>query len=131
MYIILVILVFGVLIFVYELGYFVLVKLNGVKVDKFFIGMGFFIFFFKGKEIIYFIGLFLIGGYVSMMGEEEVVDDVRSFLVKFFFRRISIIIVGVVMNYILVICIFIVIIYYLGFIINIFVSGINEGLLVY
>ncbi|MBA8981411.1 membrane-associated protease RseP (regulator of RpoE activity) [Clostridium saccharobutylicum] len=46
MYIILAILAFGVLIFIHELGHFTLAKINGVKVDKFSIGMGPSIFFF-------------------------------------------------------------------------------------
>ncbi|OOM13703.1 M50 family metallopeptidase [Clostridium saccharobutylicum] len=127
MYIILAILAFGVLIFVHELGHFTLAKLNGVKVDKFSIGMGPSIFSFKGKETIYSIGLLPIGGYVSMMGEEEAVDDVRSFSAKSPLRRISIIIAGVVMNYILAICIFTATTYHSGSITNTFASGINEG----
>ena len=84
MYIILAILAFGVLIFVHELGHFALAKINGVRVEEFSIGMGPKIFSKQGKETKYSIGLFPIGGYVSMMGEEQAVDDERSFSEKSF-----------------------------------------------
>ncbi|WP_455794490.1 RIP metalloprotease RseP [Clostridium butyricum] len=106
MYIILAILAFGVLIFVHELGHFALAKINGVRVEEFSIGMGPKIFSKQGKETKYSIGLFPIGGYVSMMGEEQAVDDERSFSAKSPLRRITIIVAGVCMNYILAICIF-------------------------
>lgn len=106
MYIILAILAFGLLVFVHELGHFTLAKINGVKVEEFAIGMGPKIFSKQGKETRYSIRLFPIGGYVSMMGEEEAVDDERSFSTKSPLRRITIIVAGVCMNYILAICIF-------------------------
>ncbi|WP_294371518.1 RIP metalloprotease RseP [uncultured Clostridium sp.] len=106
MYIILAILAFAVLIFVHELGHFTLAKINGVKVEEFSIGMGPKIFSKQGKETKYSLGLFPIGGYVSMMGEDEAVDDERSFSMKSPLRRITIIVAGVFMNYVLAICIF-------------------------
>ena len=105
MYIILAILAFGLLILVHELGHFTLAKLNGVKVEEFSIGMGPRIFSKKGKETYYSLSLFPIGGYVKMMGEDGEVDDERSFSAKSPLRRISIIIAGVFMNYILAIII--------------------------
>ena len=106
MYIILAILAFGVLIFVHELGHFTLAKINGVRVEEFSIGMGPKIFSKQGKETKYSLGLFPTGGYVSMMGEEQAVEDERSFSTKSPLRRITIIVAGVCMNYILAICIF-------------------------
>jgi regulator of sigma E protease len=106
MYIILAILAFGVLIIVHELGHFTLAKLNGVRVEEFSIGMGPKLFSKQGKETKYSLRLFPIGGYVKMMGEEESVDDERSFSAKSPLRRISIIIAGVFMNYVLAIVIF-------------------------
>ncbi|SFC73676.1 M50 family metallopeptidase [Clostridium uliginosum] len=106
MYIVLAILAFGVLIIVHEFGHFALAKLNGVKVDEFSIGMGPKILSRQGKETKYSLGIFPIGGYVKMMGEEEDVEDERSFSAKSPLRRISIIIAGAIMNYILAIIIF-------------------------
>jgi len=115
MYIIMAILAFGVLIIVHELGHFTLAKLNGVRVEEFSIGMGPKIFSKQGKETKYSLALFPIGGYVKMMGEEESVSDERSFSSKSPLRRISIIIAGVIMNYVLAIVIFTTIIYNFGY----------------
>ena len=105
-YIIMAILAFGILIIVHELGHFTLAKLNGVRVEEFSIGMGPNVFSKQGKETKYSLRLFPIGGYVKMMGEEESVEDERSFSAKSPLRRISIIIAGVFMNYVLAILIF-------------------------
>ncbi|AWK51365.1 RIP metalloprotease RseP [Clostridium beijerinckii] len=115
MYIIMAILAFGVLIIVHELGHFTLAKLNGVRVEEFSIGMGPKIFSKQGKETKYSWRLFPIGGYVKMMGEEEAVEDERSFSAKSPLRRISIIIAGVIMNYVLAIIIFTAIIHNFGY----------------
>ncbi|OOM76909.1 M50 family metallopeptidase [Clostridium sp. BL-8] len=115
MYIILAILAFGVLIIVHELGHFTLAKLNGVRVEEFSIGMGPKILSKQGKETKYSLGIFPVGGYVKMMGEEETVQDERSFSAKPPLRRISIIIAGVVMNYLLAIVIFTTITYNFGY----------------
>ena len=114
-YIIMAILAFGVLVIVHELGHFTLAKLNGVRVEEFSIGMGPNIFSKQGKETKYSLRLFPIGGYVKMMGEEEAVEDERSFSAKSPLRRISIIIAGVIMNYLLAIAIFTTITYNFGY----------------
>ncbi|MBE6062191.1 MAG: RIP metalloprotease RseP [Clostridium butyricum] len=106
MYIILAILAFGILIFVHELGHFTLAKINGVKVEEFSIGMGPKIICKQYKETKYSLGILPIGGYVKMLGEEEESDDPDSFSSKSPLRRITIIVAGVIMNYILAICIF-------------------------
>ena len=94
MYIIYALLGFSLLIIVHELGHFVMAKVNGIKVEEFAIGMGPKILSTQGKETKYSIGLFPIGGYVKMMGEEEEVQDERSFSSKSPIRRISVIIAG-------------------------------------
>lgn len=106
MYIIMAILGFSLLIIVHELGHFIMAKANGIKVEEFSIGMGPEIFSKKGKETQYSLRLFPIGGYVKMLGEEEVSDDERSFSSKSPLRRISVIIAGVVMNVIFAILAF-------------------------
>ena len=126
-YIIMAILAFGILIIVHELGHFTLAKLNGIRVEEFSIGMGPNIFFKQGKETKYSLRLFPIGGYVKMMGEEEAVEDERSFSAKSPQRRISVIIAGVIMNYILAIIIFTAFIYHTGIIQSITANEVNEG----
>lgn len=106
MYIIYALLGFSLLIIVHELGHFIMAKVNGIKVEEFAIGMGPKIFSTEGKETKYSIGLFPIGGYVKMMGEEEAVYDERSFSSKSPLRRISVIIAGAFMNFLLAIIIF-------------------------
>ncbi|MGL4774398.1 MAG: RIP metalloprotease RseP [Clostridium sp.] len=106
MYIIWAILAFGLLIIVHELGHFIMAKVNGVYVEEFSIGMGPKIFTYKGKETAYSLGIFPIGGYVKMLGEEENVDDDRSLSSKSPIRRISIVVAGAIMNFLLAIVIF-------------------------
>lgn len=96
---------FGLLIIVHEFGHFVVAKLNGVKVVEFSIGMGPKIFKYQGKETRYSLSLFPVGGYVQMLGEDEAVEDERSFSSKSPLRRISIILAGAFMNFVLAIVI--------------------------
>lgn len=109
MYIIFAILAFSLLIIVHELGHFVMAKVNGIKVEEFAIGMGPKIFSIQGKETKYSIGILPIGGYVKMLGEEEDVEDDRSFSSKSPLRRISVILAGAIMNFLLALIIFTVI----------------------
>ncbi len=71
LYILLAIFIFGILIFIHELGHFIVARLCGVKVLEFAIGMGPQIFGWKSKKsgIKYALRLFPIGGFVSMLGE--------------------------------------------------------------
>ena len=63
--------IFGILIFIHELGHFIVARLCGVKVLEFAIGMGPQIFGWKSKKsgVKYALRLFPIGGFVSMLGE--------------------------------------------------------------
>ncbi len=65
------ILIFGFLIFIHELGHFIVARLCGVKVLEFAIGMGPKIFSVKSKKsgTAYSLRWIPIGGYVSMLGE--------------------------------------------------------------
>lgn len=69
MTIVLVILLFGLLIFVHELGHFIVAKLCGVKVEQFTIGFGPAILKKQIGETLYAIRLLPIGGAVMMKGE--------------------------------------------------------------
>ena len=97
------IIVLGVLIFVHELGHFLLAKLFGVGVEKFSLGFGKKILGFKKGETEYLISAFPLGGYVKMVGEggdvelsEE--DKARSFAAKPPIQRIAIVAAGPVFN---------------------------------
>ena len=71
LYILLALFIFGILIFIHELGHFIAARLCGVKVLEFAIGMGPRIFSWKGKKsgTQYALRLFPIGGFVNMLGE--------------------------------------------------------------
>ena len=71
LYIVYAILVFGLLIFIHELGHFIVARLCGVKVLEFAIGMGPKLFSWKGKKTgtCYALRLLPIGGFVNMLGE--------------------------------------------------------------
>ncbi|MEQ8197526.1 MAG: RIP metalloprotease RseP [Clostridiaceae bacterium] len=112
MYIVLSILAFSVLIFVHELGHFIMAKLNDVKVEEFSIGFGPRIAGIKIGETDYCIRLLPFGGRVAMLGEngeenaDTVTDSARSLNSKHPLRKISIIVAGVFMNYLLAVVIF-------------------------
>jgi regulator of sigma E protease len=71
LYILFAILIFGLLIFIHELGHFIVARLCGVKILEFAIGMGPKLFSWKGKRhgTVYALRLFPIGGFVNMLGE--------------------------------------------------------------
>jgi len=102
------ILVFGLLVFVHELGHFLMARFNGVHVYEFAIGMGKKVFSYQGKETIYSLRLFPIGGFVNMMGEDEESDDPGSFSSKKPIQRFSVLFAGPFMNFLLALLIFII-----------------------
>lgn len=73
MSILLFILVLGVLIFVHELGHFLVAKKSGIRVDEFAIGFPPRIFSFTKKGTRYALNLIPFGGYVKIYGENP--DD--------------------------------------------------------
>ena len=79
LYIILAILMFGILIALHELGHFLAAKALGVRVNEFAIGMGPQLLHKQGKETVYSLRLFPIGGFCAMEGEDENSDDPKAF----------------------------------------------------
>ncbi len=64
----------GMVIFVHELGHFVVAKLCGVKCEKFYLGFdiaGWKLAKFRWGETEYGIGILPFGGYVKMLGQED------------------------------------------------------------
>ena len=72
MYILLALLIFGILIFIHELGHFLMARLCGVEILEFAIGMGPKLVSWKSKKsgTRYSLRLLPIGGFVSMLGED-------------------------------------------------------------
>ena len=75
---ILAIVVFGLLIFVHELGHFIVAKLSDITVLQFTIGFGPAIFKKQVGETLYAIRLLPLGGAVMMQGEED--EDTEKLL---------------------------------------------------
>jgi len=99
LYIILAILIFGVLIFVHELGHFLTAKLFGVRVNEFSMCMGPAIFKKTVGETTYSLRCIPIGGYCAMEGEDEDSEDPRAFTSKPAWQRAIILVAGAAMNF--------------------------------
>jgi regulator of sigma E protease len=93
--------VLGVLVFVHELGHFVVARMLGVRVITFCIGMGPKLLKLRRGETEYAIALLPIGGYVKMAGEnpdEPQTGAADEFLSRPKWDRFRILIAGPVMN---------------------------------
>lgn len=95
------IILFGIIIFVHELGHFLIAKLVGVKVNEFSLGMGPKIIQFQKGETKYSWRWLPIGGYCAMEGEDDDSKDPNAFSSKSIFSRIAVVIAGVIMNFLL------------------------------
>lgn len=100
--ILVIILVFGIIIMIHELGHFLMCKWTGIGVSEFSIGMGPCIFKTKRGDTQYSIRCLPIGGYCMMLGEdEEDCKDERAFSNKPIWSRIAVIAAGPLFNFIL------------------------------
>ncbi len=90
-----------VLIIPHEWGHLIVAKLCGVKVNEFSIGMGPLLFKRQKGETQYSVRLLPLGGYCALEGEEEAVDDPRSYSSKTPLQKIAILLAGVTMNIII------------------------------
>ena len=83
----------GILVFVHELGHFIVARLNRVKVEKFSFGFGPKLLSWTIGETEYRISLIPLGGYVKMLGEnpdeasDEELLDTRSFKQKHWWQK--------------------------------------------
>ena len=116
MTIFLVILLFVILIFPHELGHFVAAKLCGVQVNEFAFGMGPVILKKQGKETLYSIRAFPVGGFCAMEGEdtEEATENPRAFNNKSWWKKIIILVAGAAMNIIIAFLVMIFAAVYMG-----------------
>lgn len=100
------IVVFTLLVVIHEFGHFIMARLSGVKVEEFAIGMGPKIYGYQGKETLYSIRAFPLGGFCKMLGEDESNQDPRAFNNKPVINRIATIAFGPIMNFILAVLAF-------------------------
>jgi regulator of sigma E protease len=104
MTIILFLVVLAVLIFVHELGHFLVAKKSGIRVDEFAIGFPPKIISWVKGETKYILNLIPFGGYVKIFGEdpnEESIsgeDSARSFTNAKKWKQVSVLVAGVFFN---------------------------------
>ena len=85
------IIILGLLVFVHELGHFVMAKRAGMKVEEFGFGFPPRLFSIKKAETTYSINLIPLGGFVKIVGEDGTdTTDPQSFGNKSFWRRFSV-----------------------------------------
>ena len=103
---------FSGLIFVHELGHFILAKWNGVRVYVFSLGMGPYLFSFTWNGTVYALSMIPIGGYVIMMGQDDMNanlasnKDTSDYRNKRPGQKAAILAAGAAFNLIFTICVF-------------------------
>lgn len=100
MTIVIAILFFGFLIFIHELGHYITARIFNVGINEFALGMGPKIISKTSKKtgIVYSLRLLPIGGFVSMVGEDEESEDKNALGNKPVWQRMIIVAAGAVMN---------------------------------
>lgn len=98
------VLILGLMIFLHELGHFVVARLLGIRVEVFSLGFGKRLCGFSRGGVDYRISMIPLGGYVKMAGEyfgEELSGDPNEFLARPRYQRIMVMLAGPAMNIIL------------------------------
>lgn len=101
MNIVIAILLFGIIIFIHELGHFLLAKKNGITVTEFSLGMGPRLASFEKNGTRYSLKILPIGGSCMMLGEDEDIEDDGAFQKKGVGARFSVIFAGAFFNFVL------------------------------
>lgn len=101
-----IIILLGFLIFIHELGHFLVAKLCKVKVNEFAIGFGPILFTKKGKETVYRLRLIPLGGFVSMEGEDTRSEEKGAFNKVSIPKRIAIVAAGGIVNIVFAIVVY-------------------------
>ena len=106
--------VLGVLIFVHELGHFLMARRIGVRVLTFSLGFGPKILSFRRGDTEYCVSVIPLGGYVKMAGETS--EEARTgapdeFLSKTKWQRFQVLVMGPVMNLVLAVLVMAAVVY--------------------
>ncbi|WP_413612815.1 RIP metalloprotease RseP [Bdellovibrio sp. HCB-110] len=101
----------GILIFVHELGHFLVARWCGVRVEVFSLGFGKKLLKYKKGDTVYALSMIPLGGYVKMFGEQpgdhiSEEDKKYSFTHKNVWQRIAVVLAGPLMNFFFAIVIF-------------------------
>lgn len=103
------VIVFGILVFIHELGHFAMAKAVGIRVETFSFGYGKRLFGFKRGQTDYRVSALPLGGYVKFLGEgmfepgRALAPD--DFMAKSRWKRFLVIVMGAVMNVLLAVVI--------------------------
>ena len=94
------ILVFGFLIFIHEFGHYITARIFKISITEFSIGMGPRLVWFNSKKtgIRYSLAMLPIGGFVSMVGENEDSEDPNAFNKKPAWQRFIVTAAGASVN---------------------------------
>lgn len=99
--------VFGLLIFVHELGHFITAKMVRMRVDEFAIGFGPKLISHRRGETLYSLRIIPLGGFNKIAGmDPEEQQDERSFCSKPVWARMLVIVAGSTMNFVLPVLLF-------------------------
>jgi regulator of sigma E protease len=106
----------GMLVFIHELGHFMMAKFFKLKVEAFAFGFGPEIFGFTYGETRYQLRAIPLGGMVKMPGEdiETSTGSPDEFLSQPWYKRLIIAFFGPLMNYLLAVVLFTIVIYFWG-----------------
>ena len=107
-------LLFGIIVFVHELGHFLLAKKAGIRIHEFAVGMGPKLFSKQKGETLYSLRLLPLGGYCAMEGEDGESKDPRSFGQKSLLQRASVLFAGPFFNIIFTVILLIPVFLYMG-----------------
>ena len=118
-----VIIVFGLMVFIHEWGHFIVARKSGMKVLEFAFGIGPKLIGIQGKETLYSIRIFPLGGFCRFLSVEELEEydpaereELRSkcFESKPIWKRMLVIAAGPTMNFVLGALLFVVLFAWFG-----------------
>ena len=105
-----IVIILGFLVLIHETGHFLVARLCKIKVNEFSIGFGPLIWKKETEKTKYAIRLIPLGGYVSMLGEEERSDEEGSFSKASIPKRIAIVAAGGLVNILFAIILYVILV---------------------
>jgi regulator of sigma E protease len=114
--IIAVVITFGLVVFIHELGHFIACKLVGIRVEAFAFGFGKELKGFTKGDTRYSINLIPLGGYVKPAGEDITKKNPKDYeyFAKPWYSRLLVAVSGPTMNYVLAFIVFSLLVLYTG-----------------
>lgn len=109
---VLVVLAFGTMILLHELGHFLTARLTGMKATEFFVGFGPRVWSFRRGETEYGVKALPLGGYVKILGMnnldriDDPADEPRTFRQQSFPRRVLVASAGTLMHLVIAFVLF-------------------------